>query len=194
MKYTLIVATDLNDCIGRANDIPWRVPSDLRRFKALTDTHDVVMGRKTYDSIVARLGHPLLNRMSYVVSSRPDDDFGGSQFCASPEDTLATIEKVNSFRQDGEVFVIGGSLIYAAFLPYVSKILLTRVHTRVEDGDTFMPQNWLGGFMQTEAEAAWRTVSQVISSRRAIPLTSVTRLVVGESLLPRKRPYSSSAR
>ncbi|MEO7617648.1 MAG: dihydrofolate reductase [Candidatus Saccharibacteria bacterium] len=152
MKLTLIVAADLDDCIGRGNDIPWHIPSDLKRFKELTSQHACILGSKTHDSIVRRLGKPLPNRRSYVISRTQHGTFADGRYLASPNAAVEAVRDENE-PSNCEAFVIGGAQIYEALLPEVSKILITRVHTRV-DGDTFMPQSWLGGFMQTSADGA----------------------------------------
>jgi dihydrofolate reductase len=145
MNITLIVAADLNDCIGQGNDIPWHIPSDLRRFKALTMGSHLIAGRKTQDSIVARLGHTLPGRITYVLSRMAEPATGFSCSFDTTEKLIMALEKSHASQPDKEVFLIGGAATY--------KILLTRIHTRVH-GDTFMPQSWLGGFMQVEAQGS----------------------------------------
>jgi dihydrofolate reductase len=152
MRLTLIVAADLDDCIGRDGDIPWKIPSDLKRFKKITTGHACILGSLTHASILERLGNPLPDRRSFVVSRSQHGAFPRGLFIDSPEAALEAVRDSLDDPENAEVFVIGGAKIYDAFLPEVSKILLTRVHTRV-DGDTFMPQSWLGGFMQVEASA-----------------------------------------
>jgi dihydrofolate reductase len=152
MKLTLIVAADLNDCIGRDCYIPWKIPSDLKRFKSLTRGHACIMGYKTLESILARNGQALPDRRSYVLTTKDRAYVPDVRFVADANAATEMIALNLRSTDNSEVFVIGGAQIYAAFLPQVSKILLTRVHTRVK-GDTFMPQNWLGGFMQVEATA-----------------------------------------
>ena len=155
MMLKLIVAADLDDCIGKDGDIPWKLPSDLKRFKQLTIGHACILGSKTHASILNRLGHALPERRSYVVSRTEHGGFVGGMFVSSPENALAEAKSALQEPDNSSVFVLGGAQIYQALLPAVDKILLTRVHTRV-NGDTYMPQNWLGGFMQTEASPATR--------------------------------------
>ncbi len=116
-----------NGCIGCNNDLPWHIPQDLKRFKALTMGHPVIMGRKTYESITARLGGPLPNRENIVLSRQG----------------LSLAQALQG--REGEVFVIGGAQIYALALPLAHKIYLTRVH-KIVDGDAFFPalnpQEW----------------------------------------------------
>ena len=153
MKLTLIVAADLDDCIGQGNTIPWHIPSDLKRFKALTMGSHLIAGRKTQDAIVARLGHALLGRITYVLSKTAEPATGFSYSFTTTEKLIEALERSPMTTPDTEVFLIGGAATYEVFLSNVSKVLLTRIHTRVH-GDTFMPQSWLAGFMQTEAQGA----------------------------------------
>ena len=137
MAVHLLVAAAENDVIGRGGDLPWRLPADLKRFAALTRGHTVVMGRRTHESILARLGHPLADRRSVVVSgSMPRED--GVEVVRSPDDAVAA-------AGPGDWFLIGGATLYAALLPAVDLVDLTRVHAAV-DGDVRMPSGWLDGF------------------------------------------------
>jgi dihydrofolate reductase len=142
MRVSLVVAAARNDVIGRDGALPWYVPEDLRRFRRLTTGHPVVVGRVTHESILARLGRPLPNRTSVVVSSRrqgaESDDV---LWTASLEDAMAAARAAAT----GEVFVIGGASVYRQALPLIDRICLTRLHRDV-DGDTAMPPGWLEGF------------------------------------------------
>jgi dihydrofolate reductase len=133
MSISLIVAVANNGVIGKANDLPWRLSTDLKRFKTLTTGHTVVMGRKTFESIVARLGKPLPNRTSIVVSTRADFSPTG---CQVVNDFNAWAK--NAVPASEEFFVIGGASIYETALPYASKLYITHVETNV-DGDAFFP-------------------------------------------------------
>lgn len=140
MSVHLLVAAAENDVIGRSGDLPWRLPADLKRFAALTRAHPVVMGRRTHESIVARLGRPLPHRRNIVVSTtlKEADEF---EVARTPDEAALR-------AGPGDWFVIGGASIYAALLPVVDVIELTRVHAEV-DGDTRMPKGWLDGFVVT---------------------------------------------
>jgi dihydrofolate reductase len=120
LTLSLIAAVAANGCIGRAGDLPWHIPQDLRHFKRLTMGRPVIMGRVTYEGIVARLGGPLPGRENIVLSRRGP----------SLDEALA--------GREGEVFVAGGAQIYALALPRADRIYLTRVHREV-DGDAFFP-------------------------------------------------------
>jgi len=113
-----------NGVIGRAGTLPWHLPADLRHFKAVTMGKPIVMGRKTWASI----GRPLPGRQNIVISRQPGLEFAGAEVVAS---ATAAIEAVPDAE---EIMIIGGSEIYALFLPLADRIYLTRVHADV-DGD-----------------------------------------------------------
>jgi dihydrofolate reductase len=149
MRTSLVVAADENDVIGLGDGLPWHLPEDLRRFKRLTLGHAVVVGRRTHEGIVARLGHPLPGRLTVVVSGR--DVPGTVAVQRDPRAALALARAVEEFAGREEVFVIGGAQVYAALLDAVDRIYLTRVH-RESGGDTAMPPGWLSGFTVTAKE------------------------------------------
>lgn len=129
----LIVAVAENDVIGRANRLPWRLSADLRRFKALTLGKHVLMGRRTYESI----GHALPGRTNLVMSRSLD-------FAPGDCIVVASVDAARTAAGPSAVLmVIGGADIYRQCLPFVSRIHLTLVHARVEDGDTFF-DDWRG--------------------------------------------------
>jgi dihydrofolate reductase len=125
---SLIVAADERGGIGRDGGLPWHLPDDLRRFKALTMGKPMVMGRRTWDSI----GRPLPGRRSLVVSRQRDLAIPGAEVVGSLEDALRAAGDVP------EVCVIGGAELYRAALPRAELIHLTRVHATVA-ADTFLP-------------------------------------------------------
>jgi len=115
--------------IGAGGDLPWHLPDDLKRFKALTMGKPIVMGRKTYESI----GRPLPGRQNIVITRQAGYVADGCDVVDSPE---AAIEAAGDVA---EIMIIGGSHIYDAFLPRAGRIYLTRVHAEV-DGDAFLPE------------------------------------------------------
>lgn len=137
MIISLIVAMDEAGGIGKGGALPWHLNADLRRFKALTIGHHILMGRKTYESI----GKPLPGRMNVVISRDAEYVAEGCQVVNSLEDALA----LASSRSENEVFIIGGSEIFAQALPLADRLYLTRVHALL-DCDTFFPafeaQTW----------------------------------------------------
>jgi dihydrofolate reductase len=126
---SIIVAASSNNVIGAAGDLPWRLSDDLRRFKAITMGKPIVMGRKTWDSI----GRPLPGRQNIVVTRQAEFAAAGCDVVASKEEAVAAAADAE------EVMVIGGSQVYALFLPDAERLYLTRVHTEVE-GDAFFPE------------------------------------------------------
>lgn len=129
---TLIAALDRHGAIGRGNALPWHLPDDLQRFKALTLGKPILMGRRTAES----LGRALPGRLNLVLTRRGRAPFGGMQAVASLDAAL------HAARQDAatEVCVIGGAEVYALALPLTTALHLTRVDTVVEGADTFFPR------------------------------------------------------
>lgn len=125
---SIIVAADEHGGIGRAGGLPWHLPEDLKRFKALTMGKPIVMGRRTWDSI----GRPLPGRRSLVVSRQPGFTLDGVEVFGSFEAALRAVQDAP------ETCVIGGAEIYRQALPFAQTIHLTRVHATVE-ADTFFP-------------------------------------------------------
>jgi dihydrofolate reductase len=127
----LVVAVAENDVIGRANQLPWHLPADLRHFKALTMGQHIAMGRKTYESI----GRALPGRTSWVLSR-------SSSFAPADCKIVRSLDEARS-AVGGESFlmVIGGAEVYRLCLPSARRIHLTLVHTQIKDGDTFF-KDW----------------------------------------------------
>ena len=131
VKISIIVAVAENGVIGRGDDLPWHLSDDLKRFKTLTFGHTVIAGRKTHESIVKRLGRPLPNRRTIVVTRQDGYKAEGCEVAHSPEEAL----KIAPAGE--EVFVIGGADIYKIFLPLAGKIYRTYVMTKAEGNVTF---------------------------------------------------------
>lgn len=129
-EITIIVATDLKNGIGKNNDLIWHLSEDLKRFKALTSGNNIIMGRKTWDSLPKK---PLPNRKHIVISSSLKVFDENVIVVDSPE------EAFNYLDPEKENFIIGGGQIYKAFLPFANKIELTKVFDEF-DADTFFPE------------------------------------------------------
>lgn len=142
-SLTLIAAVAKNGVIGRDGALPWRLPADLARFRALTTDHAVVMGRKTWESI----GRPLPKRTN-IVLSRTLRALPGADVTESLDEALHTATARNATR----VFVIGGARVYAEALPNADILELTRVDARVE-GDVTFPEYDESGFSCSFSEA-----------------------------------------
>lgn len=139
-NLSLIVCTDNNGAIGINNELPAHIPSDLVRFKRITDGHICVMGRKTFSSIITMNGKPLPNRETVVLTRQgglPIPMSGKVRVLSNIDTLLAYVKFV---QQDSkQVFVCGGESIYKALLPYVSHVYLTQVNTEYGEADTFFP-------------------------------------------------------
>ncbi len=129
MSLSIIAALGLKNEIGLENKIPWSIPEDMKRFRDITRGHSVIMGRKTFESI----GRLLPNRKNVIITKNAS--------FISPEEAVVvnTLEDaIANIREDGEVFVIGGSQIYEMALPYVDKMYLTHID-REFAADTYFP-------------------------------------------------------
>lgn len=128
---SIVVASAKNQVIGQSNDLPWYLPADLRHFKDITTGGTVIMGRRTHDSIIQRLGKPLPNRRSIVIT-REGLSLDGVVFVHSIQEAIAASES------DADSFIIGGAQIYQQALPYVQRIYMTEVDADIK-GDTYFP-------------------------------------------------------
>ena len=125
---SIIVALSENHVIGAGNQLPWRLSADLKRVKALTMGHHLIMGRKTFESI----GRPLPGRTNVIITRNADYRPEGCQTA----DSLNTA--LEMAKADPEVFVFGGGEIFREALPLVNKIYMTKVHCSIA-GDTHFP-------------------------------------------------------
>jgi dihydrofolate reductase len=134
IAIVLIAAVADNGVIGRGNAMPWRLGSDLKRFKALTMGKPVVMGRKTYLSI----GKPLPGRTNIVVSRNAAFAAPGVLVTGSLDCALSAARGDALRRGAGEIMVIGGTDIFTQCMPLADRLEITHVHTS-PDGDTYFP-------------------------------------------------------
>ncbi len=144
-RLSVLVAVARNNVIGNQGQLPWRLSADLKRFKQLTLGHPVLMGRKTYDSILVALGKPLPGRVSLVLSRQEAD--------VTPQQTLPHVSPdapgeviyvrhlaaaLALTKAEPELFVVGGGEIYALTLPHADRLYWTWVEAEPA-GDTFFP-------------------------------------------------------
>ncbi len=125
-RMTIVVAVSENGVIGRDQQLPWRLSSDLKRFKELTMGNILLMGRKTFESI----GRPLPGRTTIVLTRQKGFESPGVMVANSLEQALAMAPK------EQHIFAVGGGEIYKLVLPTCDRMLVTRVHTVVE-GDSY---------------------------------------------------------
>lgn len=129
MSISYIVAMDRNRVIGKNNQLPWRIPADLKFFRKTTMGHTILMGRKTYESI----GKPLPGRTNVIMTQNRNYQAEGCEIVHSARETI------ERFGEKGELFVTGGAELFRLFMPYVDKMFITRIDHDFE-GDTFFPE------------------------------------------------------
>jgi dihydrofolate reductase len=134
-KITFVVAATRNGVIGRGGDMPWRMPSSLRRFRSLTMGRPMIMGRKTFDAI----GRPLDGRDSIVVTRDPAFKVDGVHRAASLADAFKMAVQLCAKRGTNEIIIAGGGEIYSSALPYATDVQLDLIETELE-GDTVFTQ------------------------------------------------------
>jgi len=132
----IVVAISRKDrAIGKGGKLLWHIPEDMRRFKALTMGHPVIMGRKTFESIVSYRGGPLPGRTNIVVTRNPDYTYDGATVVSSLEEGLAYARTLDT----EEIHVGGGAELYAQALPFANRLYLTLIDDE-KDADSFFPE------------------------------------------------------
>ncbi|MGY1635949.1 dihydrofolate reductase [Geodermatophilus sp. SYSU D00742] len=150
MSVGLVWAQAHDGVIGAGGALPWHLPEDLALFRSLTSGSTVVMGRRTWESLPERF-RPLPGRRNVVLTSDASWAAEGAHRAASVAQVLA--------ERDGDLWVIGGGHVYAAFLPFADRVVVTDVDTRV-DGDTWAPElgaEWCR--VSRDPEEGWSTSS-----------------------------------
>ena len=147
LPLVIVVAVAENGVIGRNGQLPWRISSDLKHFKAVTMGKPIVMGRKTYESI----GKPLPGRANIVLTRDRNWQAEGVLTGHSLEDVLRLANEEAQKSGAREIAIIGGNALFAETLPIVSKIELSEVHAKPE-GDVFFPQYDRTAFRETRRE------------------------------------------
>lgn len=132
MLVSAIVAVSKNGVIGKNNQIPWHLSSDLKFFKRTTLGHHVIMGRKSFLSI----GRPLPKRTNIIITRDPYFVAAGCLIARSVEEAL----EMAYDDDETEAFIIGGGEIYQASLRYWDKLYYTEVDVEIPDGDVFFPE------------------------------------------------------
>lgn len=128
-RISIISALASNRVIGIGNTLPWRLPEDLKRFKALTMGHHIIMGRKTYESI----GKPLPGRTTVIITRGNYPATEGVKIAHSLNEAMAVC------AGDEEIFFVGGAEIYTQALPLADRLYLTEIQSEV-DGDAWFPE------------------------------------------------------
>jgi dihydrofolate reductase len=150
MKISLVAAVAKNGTIGKNNDLPWRLPDDMRYFLDTTKGHHVILGRKNYESLPPKY-QPLPHRTNIVITRQADFKAAGCLIVNSIERAIA----ICNSNGESEAMVIGGAEIYRLALPYADKLYITEIHAEV-DGDVKFPS-----FEKTE----WVEISRIRHER-----------------------------
>lgn len=146
MRLVLVAAVAKNGVIGSKNDLPWYLPEDLKHFKEVTMGKNVLMGRKTYESILNRIKKPLPGRTSIVITRNPDLEV--------PEGVKVFTDvgqALNALKDVEEIMVIGGAQIFEQTIDKADKLILTEVDKEYP-GDVFFPKVDLNLWQKTSEE------------------------------------------
>ena len=152
-KLVLVAAQAENRVIGLKGDLPWRLRSDLKYFKAITQFKPVIMGSKTWVSLPRK---PLPGRLNIILSRSAQFEanaveHGGAVVCENLSEALEIAFEHAEDDGADEVCIIGGASLYKAGLPKASRLYLTRVHGK-PDGDTFFPDFDMAQWHLTQSE------------------------------------------
>ena len=128
-EVNIIVAIGKNREIGKNNHLIWKISDDLKRFKALTTGHPIIMGRKTFESI----GKPLPNRTNIIITRNIEYKANGCIICNSLEKAIE-----EGFKKDNQIFIIGGQEIYSQAIKVANRLYLTLIDDK-SDADAFFP-------------------------------------------------------
>lgn len=141
LNLSIVAAVSKNGVIGRGKKLPWRMPSDLQRFKEITAGHVIVMGTKALISIPGKLNKRAVVTISRREKPRMITMPGDMKVFISDnlEEILPVIAEVMPDISQDEIFIVGGQGIYEAFLPRVQRMYLTEIDCEINDGDTFFP-------------------------------------------------------
>ncbi len=150
---------DQNRLIGKNNNLPWRLPADLKRFKSITLGKPVIMGRKTYESI----GKPLPGRRNIIISRRTGYSAEGCEIVSGLDIAIGIASK------DAEVMIIGGGSIYQQALPVANRMYLT-VIAHAFDGDAWFPAYNESDWKVVDSEAHMHENEQVAFEYRFLTL------------------------
>ena len=143
MKLSLIAALGKNNEIGKGNQLLCRLPADLKRFKAITTGHTIIMGRKTFESLP---NGALPNRRNIVISRNPRLTVKGAEIYSSLDHALLKC------IDETEVFITGGAQIYEQALPIADKLYITKIHAAFPEADAFFPKIDLNIWKETGRE------------------------------------------
>jgi dihydrofolate reductase len=145
LRLSILVAMAKNRVIGRNNELPWYLPADLKHFKFLTMGQNIVMGRKTYESI----GRPLPGRVNIVLTHQTNYEVPGVIVVNSLEDALSACKQTDKVGREN--FIIGGEKIFQQTLKICQRMYITEIQEDFE-GDTFFPEFDLDDWQETQRD------------------------------------------
>ena len=157
-RISIIAAMSDGRVIGKGNQLPWHLPADLAFFKKTTMGKPIVMGRNTYDSI----GRALPGRRNIVISRNTGLSIDGCEVLHSPQ------EVIDATKNESELMIIGGALIYKYFLPHANRLYLTLIDAKFE-GDAYFPDY--------ESMAKWKVMAREnheLDERNTYPYSFLT--------------------
>lgn len=154
MKITLIAAMTEDRVIGRGNEIPWDIAGEQEHFRKETFGHPVIMGRRTFENIVDKLGKPLPGRLNIVMSESESYNYNQT---VTARNKQAALEAAEDSYED-EVFIAGGESVYEQFIDDADRMVLTWIK-KDYDGDSYFPD-----FTMDE----WKTQSQTITNNYSV--------------------------
>ena len=160
-EIVMVYARASNGAIGHENRLPWRLPSDLKRFKALTMGCPMIMGRKTFESLPGLLP----GRRHIVLTRRPDWAPEGAEVVGSVDEALTAAQS----SETDQIMIVGGAAIYDVFRPLADRIEVTEIH-REYAGDTFMKPldpEWVETLREDHAQDGERPAFSFVTYRRA---------------------------
>lgn len=134
MIVSLVAAVAKNLVIGKDNDLPWRLPDDMKFFMDTTKGHYVILGRKNYESLPKKF-RPLPDRTNVVITRQENYEAQGALIVHSIEEAL----NIAALNRESEAMVIGGADIYTLALPLADRLYITEVNA-VVDGDVYFPK------------------------------------------------------
>ncbi|MEK7479239.1 MAG: dihydrofolate reductase [Patescibacteria group bacterium] len=141
----LVAAVAKNNVIGNKGKLPWHIPEDLKRFKEITNGKAVLMGRKTFESIIGYLGKPLPNRENIVITRKEDykktlsPELFESERLVEGVQIYSSVEEALQKHKTEDIYVIGGAETYAQTIGLADKLYITEVHQEIE-GDAVFPE------------------------------------------------------
>jgi len=171
VDLVLVAAVAENRVIGGDDGMPWHYPADLARFKALTTGHPVVVGRRTYENIADRIGGPLPDRTSVVLTTRPIGDADLPDGAVVAHDADAAIERATADAADrgvDEAYVIGGATVYEEFMDRADRMEITEIPERPAGSVRFPERDaaaWTAVDRETDGDLAFVTYERTTAGR-----------------------------